>query len=348
MNSIAKVEKNLREAYIKQAELNYLKNYNSFLFHRLSYYLDNKKLTEDELYSNIYTFLSPNFSQEQLIETLNKLTSYQGKFIIIVPTRNRFESVKKLMQGLIRNSFQDWKVLLIDNGDDDTYIQIETLFPDKIIALPLNQYFGCAFLARNIGLDVLDLSNRHKKPLQRQFVIFIDSDDEISSDNSLENLNKLILESDEKTVMVNGYCEYTYKYSDGTEKKGTYPEYFTDGKPSVNNLTEFFPKGPNILSAATDINYVVSQRYPEEFSFEDNGFNHKLIYRINKSGDKIVAGTFPVTKKYWGFGSIACENDNTGVVTDTADLCGIKVKGLRSLIVNYLKTMTTFFMDNGL
>jgi glycosyltransferase involved in cell wall biosynthesis len=337
---------NLREHYIKTAKETFLKNYNSFLFHRIKYYLDDKIDDIPVIRKRLEKYLSPKVTSNYLDDVVEILRSSNTKLYILISTKDRYKLVSKALKSIKASKFKDWTILIIDNGTDNSYEKLHNI--DKhILAIPLNQITGCAFLARNIGLDLLDYAFREhpQEVLNSRYLMIMDSDDEVHNIDSLSTLIDLTVDN---PAMVHGYCNYVYKYEDNITKTGTYPEYFTDGLPTVSSLAEFFDKGPNILSAAIRLDTILGLRYPEEFSFEDNGLNHKMLYRYNKLGEKVNCCSFPIVKKNWGVSSEAGKNEKIGNVNKKANLSGIIVTGDRAKIVNYLSLMGSFFENVGI
>jgi len=340
--------RNLKNQYIKTAQNTYLKNFNSFLFHRLKYYTDLSVDSTGVIDSRILKYLAPRITRDEFNKKLQEISNTRSRFIILITTKDRKQTLNNTIDSVTKSTFTDWHIVLVDNGNDGTCKLFEN--DPKITAMPLNQITGCAFLARNIGLDVIDLAKRRNPiNIEQQYLIILDSDDTLTDRFSLEKLSRLIdVHKIKPPAMVHGFCNYVYNYEDGSCRIGTYPEYFTNNLPEVTSLSGFFNKGPNILSAAIRLDYILNLRYPQEFSFEDNALNHKLLYRINENRDDIVCGNFSVVTKVWGFNSIAGENDKTGNSNLESSLCGIKVTGERAKIVSYLKLLDKFFIDVGL
>ena len=93
---------------------------------------------------------------------------------IILPTYNRWRLTVKAIDSVVAQTFQDWELLIIDDGSNDgTYgfvnIQVER---DRRIRYHWARNRGLA-MARNIGL----LMSRGK------YITFLDSDDEYLPDH---------------------------------------------------------------------------------------------------------------------------------------------------------------------
>ena len=88
---------------------------------------------------------------------------------IIIPFYNRKHFIKKAIQSVQNQTFQDWFLWLIDDGSTDGGLESlqQELPPEKIKIISLEKNKGVSF-ARNKGL----------KLSQRKWVAFLDSDDE--------------------------------------------------------------------------------------------------------------------------------------------------------------------------
>jgi len=82
---------------------------------------------------------------------------------IIIPLYNAEETLEKCLNAVFESTFQDFEVLVVDDGSEDNSIRIAESFPCKILRLAHNQ--GPA-VARNWGA----------KNAKGDFVLFIDSD----------------------------------------------------------------------------------------------------------------------------------------------------------------------------
>ena len=97
------------------------------------------------------------------------------KLSVIIPIYNSTKYLKQLLASLCNQSFQDFEAIFIDNmSEDKPELYFQNL--DKRFKLIRVEKKGVS-LARNIGI----------KEAQGDYIIFIDSDDEISQ-NYLESL----------------------------------------------------------------------------------------------------------------------------------------------------------------
>ena len=87
-------------------------------------------------------------------------------FSVIIPTHNRCVLVSRAIDSVLRQTYRDFELIVIDDGsDDETVAYIRTQYPDvRLIALQSN--YGAA-TARNVGI----------KMTMGHLVAFLDSDD---------------------------------------------------------------------------------------------------------------------------------------------------------------------------
>ena len=104
----------------------------------------------------------------------------QPKISIIVPVYNAEKYLRQCMDSILNQSFQDFELLLIDDGskDDSGIICDEYAKKDKRISVWHQENQGVS-VARNVGLE----------HAQGEWIYFPDSDD-IVVENALEIMMK--------------------------------------------------------------------------------------------------------------------------------------------------------------
>lgn len=89
---------------------------------------------------------------------------------IVLPTYNRAHLLPRAMDSIVAQSFNDWEILLVDDGSTDTTDQVVNAYSrdlgDRLRFLRQSHTGCCA--ARNRGIDAA----------RGEFVAFLDSDDE--------------------------------------------------------------------------------------------------------------------------------------------------------------------------
>lgn len=94
---------------------------------------------------------------------------------IVMPVFNNHHYVKIMIECIIKNTFLDWELLIIDDGSDDTTMSIikKYISKDSRITLHLRtEVPKGAQTCRNIGLNMA----------KGEYIIFFDSDDYITED----------------------------------------------------------------------------------------------------------------------------------------------------------------------
>jgi len=126
---------------------------------------------------------------------------------IIIPTYNRNESLIKLLQKLQPQIQDEVEVIVIDDHSDN---QLKLEFPSWLKYIVLEENSGGASVPRNVGLD----------NAEGQYITFIDSDDDVSSDYV-----KVILDKIKNSEF--DYCYISWKCS-------THSVIIKDEPPSWN------------------------------------------------------------------------------------------------------------------
>lgn len=92
---------------------------------------------------------------------------------IIIPNYNKAEYLTKCLDSIVNQTFQDFKVIIIDDCSTDNSVQIiqsyVNRYPDKVILVQNSENKGAAG-SRNIGLEY---------KIESEYTWFIDSDDYI-------------------------------------------------------------------------------------------------------------------------------------------------------------------------
>ena len=99
-------------------------------------------------------------------------------FSIIIPTHNREKTIKRTLDSVISQSYTKWECLVVDDGSKDRTIEVVTLYSKKEKRIKLIRRDSLpkgANKCRNIGYE----------NAIGDYLIFLDSDDELK-ENSLE------------------------------------------------------------------------------------------------------------------------------------------------------------------
>jgi glycosyltransferase involved in cell wall biosynthesis len=112
---------------------------------------------------------------------------------IVLCTYNRASLLPRAIHSVLRQSYQEWELIIIDDGSTDSTRRIvKTIIPDdKRIRYYHQRNTGLA-LARNAGL----------KEAAGAFITFIDSDDEYAEDHLMRRVRYLMTHP--RTAMIHG------------------------------------------------------------------------------------------------------------------------------------------------
>ena len=85
-----------------------------------------------------------------------------------MPAYNAEKYIAEAIQSVLDQTFQDWELLVIDDGSKDSTAKIVNSFSDPRIVL-IQQENGGVSVARNAGLDLA----------KGKYITFLDADDAI-------------------------------------------------------------------------------------------------------------------------------------------------------------------------
>lgn len=127
---------------------------------------------------------------------LNKSAPF---FSVIVPAYNVQQYLKQCIDSILAQSFIDYEVILVNDCSTDTSGNIcdEAANRDNrinVVHKPVNEGLGCA---RNTGLD----------NASGQYVLFLDSDDFLTDENTFLYMHSKILKS-QCDLLIAGYEKY--------------------------------------------------------------------------------------------------------------------------------------------
>jgi glycosyltransferase involved in cell wall biosynthesis len=130
------------------------------------------------------------------------------KFSIIVPMYNVAKYIKKCLDSLLNQNFDDYEIILIDDkSTDNTLEEVGNFILNPKIKLIKKEYNSGLSDTRNLGLGLA----------KGEYILFIDSDDYITV-NSLSTLYKKIEDMGKPDVIYMGYI--VEKNGDSVKKYG--------------------------------------------------------------------------------------------------------------------------------
>ena len=102
------------------------------------------------------------------------------KISIIIPNNNCSKFIKKTFDSITEQTFKNYEVIFIDDGSSDDSLKIvsqyKEILKDKLILI--SQYNQNGAVARNRGLEIAN----------GDYVLFLDSDDELYNGDTLKNM----------------------------------------------------------------------------------------------------------------------------------------------------------------
>lgn len=153
---------------------------------------------------------------------------------VIIPVYNCREYLQKCIESVINQTFEDWELILVDDGSTDGSGRIcdEAAAGDERVHTVHKENGGGAGEARNAGV----------RSASAPFVVFIDSDDYVKT-GLLETLHKAQEETD-ADVVVAGYIDYVEGEGDAFRQKVSYPAARLEGSREVRDFfVEHYPEG---------------------------------------------------------------------------------------------------------
>jgi len=115
------------------------------------------------------------------------------KYSIIVPNYNKGEYIEECLNSILSQTYKNYEIIVIDDGSTDNSLEIINKF--DVLCLKTNRLQAGG--ARNLGL----------KHATGDYIVFLDSDDYLTSDNVLEKLTNVINGDD--LIFLN-YSKNTY------------------------------------------------------------------------------------------------------------------------------------------
>ncbi len=338
---------------VKSQEIpNYLHSSKNFIDHRLKYYQSNQSISLDEVSKKLFP---PRINAKEAVRRSSAIESFKNNpsIVVLTATKDRLANIRKAYQSLIsQQSTRDWQWLIVDNGSADNTVEYaESLHDHRVHVVVYTEKTGCAYPARNFGLDLLHFGFWRKSGKVPQILV-VDSDDYLHDEFSLHELEKLhdscTAAESQDPILFHGFavCEYTNE--NGEVTYGSHPHDISSSFPQIATLTEVFDKGLNILAGMFPVTVLDWLRYPEEFSFEDNGFNHKLLLQALRTRRKWITDQYPIVTKTFHNESMASRNDKVGDADVVTVIGEHTVVGVRSLIVSHLAVLRDYFHENTL
>lgn len=112
---------------------------------------------------------------------------------IVIPTKNRHDSLQRLLASIARQNYPKLEVIVVDDGSE-TPVDVSTLnLPD--IHLIRNEESGGLCFARNRGIEKVD----------GKFIIFLDDDAEFESQDTISRAINAVMKNPDCGAL--GFCQ---------------------------------------------------------------------------------------------------------------------------------------------
>ena len=116
------------------------------------------------------------------------------RFSVVIPLYNKAQYIEKTIQSVLRQSNQDFEIMIIDDGSTDQSLSAARKINDERITVISQENRGVS-VARNTGIE----------HAAGEFIAFLDADDMWEA-NYLETIGKLIDEYPQSDIFVTAYA----------------------------------------------------------------------------------------------------------------------------------------------
>ena len=114
---------------------------------------------------------------------------------VIIPTYNRGHLINRAINTVLVQTFQDFEVIVVDDGSTDNTIEVvNRLSDDRVSLLKINENRGASF-ARNRGIELA----------AGRYIAFQDSDDEWKKDKLKKQIQVFNNAAPEVGLVYTGY-----------------------------------------------------------------------------------------------------------------------------------------------
>ena len=225
-------------------------------------------------------------------------------FSVIIPSYNRASVLPSAIESIINQTFDDWELLIVDDGSTDSTNRVVGSYLDARISYVFQENKGVCS-ARNHGISLA----------KGAYVCFLDSDDTVQV-SWLDDFYQALLKQPFDVV----FCNATIFHIDGTEKikRANYP--YNENKLDLNGiyLAGIFTINKVFLDQIGGFDEAISFGEFTEFGFRARQlqpfvfFNEKnnLTYFINPTGggknnhNKIQSSIYLLQKHAWFFNGV--------------------------------------------
>lgn len=210
------------------------------------------------------------------------------RFSIIIPCYNTAPYLKKCLESVIRQTYQDWEIIAVNDGSTDDTLDILKDYSDRDNRIKvINQENKGVSAARNKAIETAN----------GEYIIFIDSDDWYKDAHSLEQIVKS-LEHDDIDIIVFRYQCVTGKNESCSENVLLY----------FNKMKGYIYTGEKYLDTVLSIDkqymwFSVLYAFKREFwtgnrfRFDENLWiqeDSDIIYKVLLKAEKVKVLDSPI------------------------------------------------------
>lgn len=188
---------------------------------------------------------------------------------VIVPVYNVEKYVSQCLESIIKQSYQDLEIIVVDDGSTDKsgIICDELAQRDKRITVYHTDNHGLS-AARNYAID----------RAKGECIAFLDSDDWLET-NAYERLISIATENNADVISFRFYQEYVNR----TEESEKAREVFTvEGEDILKALVLEHRIGHDVWDKFYKASLFESIRYPEGRIFEDKATTYQILQKAQK------------------------------------------------------------------
>lgn len=129
---------------------------------------------------------------------MSSRTKNRPKVSVVIPTHNRPELLPRAVQSVLKQTFQDFEIIIVDDGSTTPAKQALRAFSDPRICIIRHEQSRGGGATRNSGIEVA----------QGEFIVFLDDDDEWLPEKTEKQLAAFAEVNEEIGVVFNGVQAY--------------------------------------------------------------------------------------------------------------------------------------------
>lgn|ERR1035437_393749 len=334
------------EPFTKHPQFQAAHNPRLFLQLRLRFY-SNKRPVDAGISQRLLIRAAPYVAANAsyIPQVICRLATLDPILCVITASRDRFESLARLLMQLEhqrRQTHLAW--IIIDNGSScaqQEAVNVMARNIDWIVPVFCDRPFNYAAPARNFGLLLAQAA--FFKSYKTRYVWALDSDDEVHKDCSTKELLS-VFGKFRYVSLAHGYSIAHYHEPNGkVMTTATIPRPILRQFPEVRRLKDEFDAGPQLISGVFPMRLIRWFLYPDEFTFEDDTLNRRIMLWSKSHGMKIIGISMPCAVKHFQEKSMSNRNNAIGSRSRSQVLGPTIVTGIRALVVECLLFIRDYF-----